>query len=359
MKHYFVENPVSGKNNPIDIIKEKVIPAAEEAGIDYEVYVTKERGDAIRFVREKAAEAGDETVRFYAVGGDGTLYEVVNGAVGFPNAEVSVIPKGSGNDYIRLYGDRESFLDVPQLINGIPLKVDCLKVEDDDSGWTEVAINQASMGFDAEATAKQSATKKFPGAIGHMTYLLAGLYCMFTKVYHTFRCTVDGKEIPGPFIFAVGCSSRWYGSGIKVAPFADPTDGKLDFVIWRRLVSWPIIFKEGLIDWQTKGEHVYKPACEYIRGESMELESKKPVPINVDGEVRIVKKCRFSVLPKAITFVIPADSPYFDQVKSGEISSKIDQGKWHKEPFHTWYNDHLPFNVIVNKWIMGYGRKRK
>lgn len=84
MKHYFVENPVSGKNNPIDIIKEKVIPAAEEAGIDYEVYVTKERGDAIRFVREKAAEAGDETVRFYAVGGDGTLYEVVNGAVGFP-----------------------------------------------------------------------------------------------------------------------------------------------------------------------------------------------------------------------------------------------------------------------------------
>ena len=151
MKHYFVENPVSGKNNPIDIIKEKVIPAAEEAGIDYEVYVTKERGDAIRFVREKAAEAGDETVRFYAVGGDGTLYEVVNGAVGFPNAEVSVIPKGSGNDYIRLYGDRESFLDVPQLINGIPLKVDCLKVEDDDSGWTEVAINQASMGFDAEA----------------------------------------------------------------------------------------------------------------------------------------------------------------------------------------------------------------
>ena len=91
MKHYFVQNPNSGKNQKIDVIKECVIPAAEKAGIDYEIYDTTCKGDATRFCKEKAEEAkkAGENVRFYAVGGDGTLYEVVNGVVGYEAASVS------------------------------------------------------------------------------------------------------------------------------------------------------------------------------------------------------------------------------------------------------------------------------
>ncbi|MBQ8924926.1 MAG: acylglycerol kinase family protein, partial [Clostridia bacterium] len=112
VKHYFVVNPVSGKNNKTDIVNELIIPACEKLGVDYEVYTTKAAGDGIRFVDETATAAGDKKVRFYAVGGDGTLYEVVNGAYGHRNAEVAVVPKGSGNDWIRLVGDKELFLDI-------------------------------------------------------------------------------------------------------------------------------------------------------------------------------------------------------------------------------------------------------
>ena len=112
VKHYFVVNPVSGKNNKTDIVNELIIPACEKLGVDYEVYTTKEAGDGIRFVDETATAAGDSKVRFYAVGGDGTLYEVVNGAYGHKNAEVGVVPKGSANDWIRLFGDRDLFLDI-------------------------------------------------------------------------------------------------------------------------------------------------------------------------------------------------------------------------------------------------------
>ena len=109
MKHYFLQNPNSGKNQKVDVIKECVIPAAEKAGIDYEIYDTTCKGDATRFCHEKAEEAkqAGENVRFYAVGGDGTLYEVVNGVVGYDNVEITVVPKGSGNDYIRLYGTED------------------------------------------------------------------------------------------------------------------------------------------------------------------------------------------------------------------------------------------------------------
>ncbi|MBQ5480028.1 MAG: acylglycerol kinase family protein [Clostridia bacterium] len=140
LKHYFVVNPVSGKNNKIDIVNELIIPACEKLGVDYEIYTTKAAGDGIRFVDETATALGDAPCRFYAVGGDGTLYEVVNGAYGHKNAQVAVVPKGSGNDWIRLFGDKELFLDIEGQIEGTPYTIDCLKAGD------EIAINQASRG---------------------------------------------------------------------------------------------------------------------------------------------------------------------------------------------------------------------
>ncbi|HPZ00888.1 MAG TPA: acylglycerol kinase family protein, partial [Clostridiales bacterium] len=128
MKHYFVVNPVSGKNIQFDVVNDYIIPAAEKTGIDYEIYMTKEAGDGTRFVKDKVEEANGEPVRFYAVGGDGTLYEVCNGAVGYPNAEISVVPKGSGNDWLRLFGTQETFLQVEDLINGKVVVVDGLKI---------------------------------------------------------------------------------------------------------------------------------------------------------------------------------------------------------------------------------------
>ena len=349
MKHYFIINPVSGKNIEFDVVKDYILPACEKTGVDYEIYETKAHGDGTRFVKEKAAEANGEPVRFYSVGGDGTLYEVLNGAIGFPNAEITVVPKGSGNDYIRLYGDKELFRNVEGLINGTPIKVDGLKITDAEK--TEYAINQASMGFDAEACAKQAAMKKIPGAIGHATYLLAGLYCMITKVNNHYQCIIDGKEMKGPFVFTVACVSRWYGSGIKVAPFANPQDGLLDCVVFRRVTSWPVVFKIGMNDWQVKGTHYKRSYCEYIRGKKMELHSKKPVQINVDGECRATTDVTFEIVPGAFNFVIPEKSTFFDDVKSGKISFEPDLGPAHKEPLHTILNTLKPFDLIVNKGI--------
>ncbi len=357
MKHYFVENPVSGKNNPIDIINELVIPAAEEAGIDYEVYRTKERGDGIRFVREKAKEANGEPVRFYSVGGDGTLYEVVNGAVGFDNVEITCIPKGSGNDYIRLYGSRDDFLDIGKMIRGTAVPVDGIKIEDG-TDFVEYAINQTSMGFDAETCAKQAAMKKVPGAVGHITYLLAGLLCMITKVYNTFTCEIDGEPVPGPFIFAVGTASQWYGSGIHVAPFADPADGKLDLVALRRVTWWPVVFKVGMYDWQVKGTHVKKAYCEYLRGDKITFKPEKPVQINVDGECRAVTECTLTSLPGALKFVVPEGSSYLDPEERKKLVPEIEQGKWHTKALKKLALGSKSFDWIVNKGLMGYGRKR-
>jgi hypothetical protein len=66
---------------------------------------TEKQGEGIEYVKNRAASG--EEIRFYACGGDGTLYDVVNGAFGFKNVQVAVIPLGSGNDFIRLFGTKD------------------------------------------------------------------------------------------------------------------------------------------------------------------------------------------------------------------------------------------------------------
>ena len=92
--------------------------------------------------RSASMPAADD--KLVICGGDGTLYEVVNGAYGYPNCEVAVIPLGSGNDFVRLFGTKEQFCNVEAQVTGIPVELDVIKCGD------KIAINQCSMGMDAE-----------------------------------------------------------------------------------------------------------------------------------------------------------------------------------------------------------------
>ncbi|MCQ2487626.1 MAG: YegS/Rv2252/BmrU family lipid kinase [Clostridia bacterium] len=347
LKHYFVVNPVSGKNNKVDVVNDLIIPTAEKLGIDYEVYNTTCAGDGQRFVKETAAAANGAPVRFYAVGGDGTLYEVINGAFGFENAEVAAVPKGSGNDWVRLLGDVEAFTDIEGNINGTPTKLDCIKVND------EIAINQFSMGFDAEACSEQGKMKKIPGAVGHMTYTLAGFYCMITRVKFKYKVWVDDKEVTGPFIQTTVCNGRYYGSGIQVAPFALPDDGKLDVVAIKRYMSWPVLFKVLLINWQSKGDFWKRSYVEYLRGEKVVIESEKPIQINVDGECHAVTRADAEIVKNGLTFVMPKGATYPQKVASGEFNNTIQQ-TYRNKGFMKKFLSLKPYNLIVNKLFGKY-----
>ena len=83
MKHVFIVNPAAGKENAAEVIRAAV--EKSKFASDCEIYLTQGPGDATAFIRAYCKEH-PERVRFYACGGDGTLNEVVNGAVGFPQA---------------------------------------------------------------------------------------------------------------------------------------------------------------------------------------------------------------------------------------------------------------------------------
>ena len=106
MKHIFIINPAAGPYDATKVITERLESLSLD--FDYEVYTTKGPYDATEYVKNKC-KIGNDTYRFYACGGDGTLNEVVSGVVGFDNASVGVIPCGSGNDFVKYYGTASDF----------------------------------------------------------------------------------------------------------------------------------------------------------------------------------------------------------------------------------------------------------
>lgn len=185
MKHIFIVNPTSGKGGTV----KKFIPTLEQyikdhPELDAEIYVTEFSGDGMRYVKQRAKTG--ENIRFYACGGDGTLYEVINGSYKYPNTEFAVIPLGSGNDFIRILGDKKDLVDIDAQVNGTVTKFDLIKAGD------RVAINQCSMGLDAEICAKQADMKKIPGVNGEAAYTVSLFYCLAKRLNSYFK---DRKSV--------------------------------------------------------------------------------------------------------------------------------------------------------------------
>ena len=304
MKHIFVINPAAGQGKALDFIKPKIEWICKKFNLDYEIYVTEKKGDGIEFV-DNMARTGEE-IRFYACGGDGTLYDVVNGAFGYPNVQIAVIPLGSGNDFIRLFGTKDEFMVLEDVVNGVPVSLDVIKC------GNEIAINQCSMGMDAEVCAMQGKIKKFPLVTGEGAYYLGCLYAIARKFRNKFTVSIDDQE---PFtkdcLFCFCGNSRWYGGGFKAAPNAQPDDNLLDFVIVESRVSRAKLVT--LLNKYKRGEHLDWDITMFKRGRKLTIHSDKPAAVNVDGETKYVTDTSFEIIDNGIVFVVPAKSQFLKE----------------------------------------------
>lgn len=301
MKHIFIVNPVAGKGKAVNAYISTIEQYTKENNLDAEIYITKESRDGQRFV-EEVAKKGEE-VRFYSCGGDGTLYEVVNGCYKYPNCQVANIPLGSGNDFCRLFGKNTNIQDI---VNGVPMKLDLIETDG------VVAINECAMGLDSEICIRQGSYKKIPLVSGELAYTLSALACIIKgKTKNQFKITIDDTEVfEDNYLFCYIGNSRWYGGGYKAAPNAMPNDGLIDCIMLRsdrsalRLLPLVPLYK--------KGEHLDLDITTVRRCKKVKVESLKPAAVNIDGECDYVTEKEFKLLESAITFVVPKGSPFLD-----------------------------------------------
>lgn len=296
MKYIFVINPTAGKGKKQIAFSAAVEQYFSENGGEYEIYYTKARGDAMRYTKQQA-ETGEE-LRIYACGGEGTAFEVLNGAFGYENVSVGVVPCGSANDFISYFSDRELFLDVPALVDGEPLAIDLIKVGD------RYAMNSCSVGMDAMVAANMTKFKKWPLVSGKMAYSLAVIYTLFSRMGVRLKVGIDRgvRTIEQKALFAVVANAPFYGGGFYPTPAAKPFDQRLDYSVIRQ-VSRPRIL--SLLKKYRAGTHIGLDICTYGTAEHITIEAERKVPMNMDGEIFYVKEAAFEIVKKGIRLILP------------------------------------------------------
>ena len=300
MRHVFILNPVAGKNQSALALKEKITAYfIDHPDMEYSIRLTDGVGAATRIAREES-EKGD--VRLYACGGDGTLQETAAGIpAGRTDVELTVIPCGSGNDFVRTFGGAEAFCDLKDLIEGVALPVDAV------DGGDLISLNIAAIGLDAAVALKMQKYKKWRGVSGSMAYNIAVIDVLCHPIGVKMELEIDTPQgvihRQGKYLMTLAANGRFYGGGYQGAPSAVTDDGLLEFVLVRKVSRLKIPFVIGKYK---AGRHSEVKCIETIRGTAMRVKAAKPMVCTVDGECFTTDAIRFEIMAGAYRFVVPA-----------------------------------------------------
>ena len=274
MKYIFIVNPESAKGNAMKIIG-NIEKVCKQEHIEYEVCYTLAQGDATRL----AQSYKDEENIIYAVGGDGTLSEVLNGVVGTKN-KIGIIPAGSGNDFYRTVkelGKTEIESDVG-VVNG------------------KYFLNIACVGIDAEVANNVPLMKKKNVKVKNL-YTASILYTFTHFKFKQIHFKSQEKDEKGNFTILSICNGRYYGGGYNISPKASLEDNYFDVYYINKLrlpsiINLRLKLKKGKLEQDKRTNH--------FKTNNITVTSEEPIRFNVDGETIENTKFEIKIIPKAI-----------------------------------------------------------
>ena len=293
MKHIFIINPAAGKADKTSEYTANIEKSCK--GLDYEIRVSEYSGDCTRIAREYA-KTGEE-VRLYACGGDGTLNEVVAGAAGYDNAAVTVYVGGSGNDFVKIFDDRDAFRDLDRLLDAETAEFDLIDCNADP------AINICCVGLDSRIGAEMARFKRLPGVSGSLAYILSTVVNLFKGISEHYIVDVDGERIDGEMTFICIANARYYGGGFYAVPDAEPDDGLLDILLVKKLHLWQI--PGALAKYKAGRYKELGHIARHIRTDRITIRCDKDSPVNLDGEIRMARNVQIRISDRKIRFFYP------------------------------------------------------
>ena len=301
MNTVFIINPKSGQGKDANALINEINSVNQDA----QCYVTTGVGDAENFVRSYCEKNGP--ARFIACGGDGTLNEVLNGAIGFSDSEIGVMPSGTGNDFCRNFeGD---FTDIATQINGTVIKSDAIRFTTNEE--TRYCANLFNIGFDCNVADMTGEMKKKPFISGHMAYFVSILVAIIKKKGADLKIEIDGKLVhDGPLLLNAISNGKCCGGGILSNPTAEINDGLIDTNIIYNIPRYRFI---TLLPRYMKGTHmqmkgierfIFNTKCKKIKI----TPNMEGFRICADGEVQDAGVTEFEIVHEAFNFVLPKSS---------------------------------------------------
>ncbi|NPV07759.1 MAG: diacylglycerol kinase family lipid kinase [Anaerolineae bacterium] len=271
-------------------------------GLRFRDVFTEAPGHATQLALE-AVHQGCQIV--VAVGGDGTVNEVVNGLCNgnglVPATQLAIVSRGTGCDLVRTLG----LGDVRRTISALTERettrtIDVGEILMERDGRTErrLFLNAAGLGFDGEVVEGLLRSRVTGRRIGGtVPYLLEVVQSIMHYDNKRVRATLDGDRMEGLFTSFFACNGRYFAGGMKVAPQADMSDGLFDVVILHALSRLGLLARLPTVYF---GWHTVFRQIEIRRARELKVESEDHILIQADGELVGTVPATLRVIPKAL-----------------------------------------------------------
>ena len=289
-KILLIANPKSGTKSNKDILN-IAKKAFKENNIKITLINTEYAGHALDIVR--TCNYNDYS-SICAVGGDGTLNEILNGMLTRDDERkipIGMIPGGTGNSFMKSLGSLDLAKALMDIIKNEPSLVDVIKVNAYDKIYFSINLIGWGMATDISVVAEKLRI------FGGQRYNIASIYEIIKNKERTARFIIDDEEMTQDFSFIIACNTKYIGKGMKMAPKALIDDGFIDIIIVKKnsrltlLSVFPKLFN---------GSHIDHPSCDYRKAKSFSIIPNENDLLNIDGEIMGIAPVNIEVLHKHI-----------------------------------------------------------
>lgn len=267
-----VVNPCAGRGSGARLAPE-VVRELRRLGIDAEMRLTSRPRHAIELVAAAIADGASEVL---VAGGDGTIFEAVNGmlAAGPTRSTLGIVPIGTGNDFVKMLGLTDWRVACARIAAGRSRPVDIGRC------GTHYFANGVGVGFDAQVAHFANGIRWLSGTPVYALALLNVLAFDYRRPH--LRITHDTGELELRVTLVAIANGRCYGGAFHVAPRAALDDGLLELVVAEGLSRTRVL---GLLPRVLNGTHLEHPAVTALRSRRVRIAASTPVVVHADGEI--------------------------------------------------------------------------
>lgn len=297
----FVVNPASG-NGAAGKAWPRIEELAAGHGLSGDVFFTERAGHGAELTA-RAAENGARLI--VAVGGDGTVNEVVNGlGPSRSEIELAVIPQGTGDDLARTFG-------IPTKAGEAVVVASGGKARAVDLGRATFTVgegskeryfaNFAGAGISGAIARRGARTSRRLGAKAAYIWATTTVFVRWSSV--PMRIELDDEVREGPMYEVVIANGMYAAGGMKIAPDARPDDGRFDAVLIGDIskadfvTTFPKIYR---------GKHTSHPKVDVVSARTVSVDAVEQLPVVLDGEQPGTTPARFEIVPGALRLRAPA-----------------------------------------------------
>lgn len=268
--YHIIANPKAGDRKVARLLKH-TLKFMEKAGAEYTLHETHYKAHGTEIAAELTKEDG---VNIIALGGDGTVHDVLNGIRDVEKCNFGIIPLGTGNDFAASAKIPYRVKDAVDLIlSGKTKSTDYLEI------GGKRCMNIGGVGIDVDVLVRCNKGKRR----GKLKYIKSLLVSFFKFKGYNLTIDCEGEVFTKNTLMVAACNGKQFGGGIAVCPVAELDDGKMDVMIVDCFDSkWKILNAFLLL---MRGKIMGYPHKKHFHTDRVKITSDKPYVVQLDGEL--------------------------------------------------------------------------